>query len=237
MPTKSSIPFRILSAPSESIKPLISVPNKRQTERALVPTTRHLCLRLRAQLSGVVDLRDLVDREVLCVNVALQFGFEGGADLAEPVPLDAVEEWVTLDVCCAVGATEAVGGIGDKTGYQISREQGWLCGRDRLPSNKVFSFRPKLLVRRKVEVTLPIDDLAVRIMWLLCAERRPADKTFKHDSTNAPPIAAEIVALAREDLRCDVVWCANGGVRELTPRFAPGVDLVAVGDGKLNLVD
>jgi hypothetical protein len=115
MPTKSSIPYLILSTPPESIKPLISIPNKRQTQRALIATTRHLCLRLRPQLGRVVDLRDLVDREVLRVDIALQFWFERSANFPETIPLDAVEEGVTFDVSCTVGAAEAVGGVGDET--------------------------------------------------------------------------------------------------------------------------
>jgi hypothetical protein len=73
-------------------------------------------------------------------------------------------------------------------------------------------------------------------MRLLSAERRPSDQTLKHDRTHRPPIAAEIVALAAEDLGRNVVWRSDCGVGELATGLAPCVDLGAVADGELDLV-
>lgn len=95
----------------------------------------------------------------------------------------------------------------------------------------------ELLIRRKVQIPLPIYDLPVCIVRLLCAERRPADQTLEHDRAYTPPIAPEIVTLSTKNLRRDVVGRAHCRVGELTPRLAPSVDLVAIGDGELDLVD
>lgn len=43
--------------------------------------------------------------------------------------------------------------------------------------------------------------------------------------------------MAAEDLRGDVVRCANGGVGHHAARFAPHVDLRAVADGEIYLVE
>lgn len=82
----------------------------------------------------------------------------------------------------------------------------------------------------------PVDDFAVGVVRILGAKGWPANQTFEHDSTDRPPITAEGVASAGEDLRGDVVRCANGGVCENTARFAPCVDLCAVADGQIDLV-
>lgn len=55
----------------------------------------------------------------------------------------------------------------------------------------------------------PIDDLAVGLVGVLSAEGRPADEALEHDGSDRPPIAAEGVALASENLRGDVVWSSN----------------------------
>ena len=102
------------SSPPKSIKPLISIPNKRQTERTLLATSaRHPRLCLRPQLRRVVHLRDLVDGEVLRVDVTLQLRLEGGADLAQTLPLHAVEEGVVPQFRSAVHAAESVLGVAD----------------------------------------------------------------------------------------------------------------------------
>lgn len=108
--------------PTERIKPLISIPNKRQTERGLVARGGEIRLRLRPQLRRVVDLRDLVDGEVLRVDVGLQFGLEGGADFAQPVPLHAVEEGVGFEFRGAVHAADAVLVVADEAGMVLV---GW----------------------------------------------------------------------------------------------------------------
>ena len=86
-------------------------------------------------------------------------------------------------------------------------------------------------------MTRPVHDLPVRVMRLFSAERWPADQALEHDRAYTPPIAAEVVALAAEDFRCDIIWRADGRIGELTPRLAPGVDLITIRDSKLDLID
>lgn len=122
-------PFRTSqSAPPERIEPLISVPNERQAQCTLVPLSCHLRLRLRSQLRAVIHLRDFVDGEVLRIDVALQFGFERGADLAQAVPLDTVEEGVTFDISGAIDTAKACGRVRDETGEMISAVDIGGCG-------------------------------------------------------------------------------------------------------------
>lgn len=95
---------------------------------------------------------------------------------------------------------------------------------------------------RKVQIALPFDDLAVRVVRIFGAERWPANQALKHNCTHAPPVATlvvalSIVALDREDFWSDVVRRADGGVRELSPRLAPGIDLRTIRDGEINLVE
>lgn len=94
-----------------------------------------------------------------------------------------------------------------------------------------------LLVRGEVKVSRPVDDFPVGVVGLLGAERRPTDQALEHDSTDTPPIASKVVALAGEDFRCNVVRSTDSRVGELTARLAPCVDLVAVADSELNLVN
>lgn len=111
-------------------------------------------------------------------------------------------------------------------------------GRDGcIPSDKVFSLGANLLVWWEVQVPAPVDNLAIRVRWLLCAEWRPADETLKHDGAHGPPITSVIVAFARKDFGRNVVGCADSAVCELTARFSPGVDLVAIANSKLDLID
>ena len=83
----------------------------------------------------------------------------------------------------------------------------------------------------------PIDNLAIGIVWLLGTERWPSYQTLEHDRSHTPPIASKIIALPAEDLRRDVVRRSHCRVSELAAGLAPGVDLVAVGHGELDLVD
>jgi len=83
----------------------------------------------------------------------------------------------------------------------------------------------------------PVDDFVVGVVVAFTAEWRPADHAFKHDGTEGPPVAAEVVPFAGEHFGGDVVGCADGGVGELTTFFAPGVNLVAVGNCELDLIE
>ena len=83
----------------------------------------------------------------------------------------------------------------------------------------------------------PIHNLPIRIMRLLGTKRRPPNQALKHNRPHTPPITSKIVSFSAEDLGRDVVRCADGRVCKLAPRLAPRVDLVAIGDGELDLVD
>ena len=84
---------------------------------------------------------------------------------------------------------------------------------------------------------LPIDNLAVCVMGIFGAEGGPADQTFEHDGTDRPPVTSEGVASTRKNLRGNVVRSAYGRVRKDTTGFAPGIDLSAVADSKVDLVE
>lgn len=74
-------------------------------------------------------------------------------------------------------------------------------------------------------------------MTVLGTERRPANQTLEHDGTQRPPIAIERVALARKDLRGDVVGRADGGVSHDPTGLPPVVDLRPVAYSKVDLVN
>lgn len=68
------------------------------------------------------------------------------------------------------------------------------------------------------------------------AERRPTNQTFEHDCSYRPPIAAERIALPAKDLRGNIIRGPYRRVGHDTARFAPGVDLPAVADCEIDLV-
>jgi hypothetical protein len=120
-PPPKYFPLSPTSSPLKSIKPLISIPNKRQI---------HLRDMLLAQLLDlhtmhmrVVVLVDLVGREVAAVDVGGQAGLEGRADLAQLLEDDAFEEGVRADVGAAElarGGAEAGGGVAEEAGGCVS---------------------------------------------------------------------------------------------------------------------
>ena len=109
--------------------------------------------------------------------------------------------------------------------------------RKDVPPDKVLGIGAQLLVRREMQMPRPVDDLPIRIMRLLCAERRPSNQALKHDGPQTPPITPKVVALAGKDLRRNVIRCTDSRVRKLATRLAPRVDLLAVRDGELDLVE
>jgi hypothetical protein len=64
--------------------------------------------------STSILLIDFIDREVLSINIRLEFRFKGSTDTAEAVPGDAAEERVLLDFVGAADAAEAVFGVAYK---------------------------------------------------------------------------------------------------------------------------
>ena len=115
---------------TESIKSLIRIANKRQTHLGI--RILRLLRRLCPQRRGIVRLRDFVDREVLRVDVGLEFGLERRVDAAQAVPLDAREEGMRFDLVGAAHATESVFCVADEARDelvgQVSSEWGKLTG-------------------------------------------------------------------------------------------------------------
>lgn len=106
-----------------------------------------------------------------------------------------------------------------------------------LLSDEALGAAAELDVVREVERLAPVDDLFVRLSAILCTERGPADQTFEHDGAHTPPVAAEGVALPAEDFGGDVVRGADGGISHHAAGFAPHVDLRAVADGEVDLIE
>ena len=82
---------------------------------------------------------------------------------------------------------------------------------------------------------LPVNNLPVGVMGVFGTEGRPADQALEHDSSHGPPVTAEGVALAVEDLGSDVVGGTNRGVSDATTRLAPRKDLSAA-HGQIDLI-
>ena len=106
-----------------------------------------------------------------------------------------------------------------------------------LRSYEIFGVFAQRDVFGEVKGVGPVNDLAVGVMRVLGAERRPADKTLEHDCAGGPPVAREGVALAAENLGRDVVWSSDRGVGHDAAGLTPGVDLRAVADRKVDLVN
>lgn len=106
-----------------------------------------------------------------------------------------------------------------------------------VPSDEMLGLRSQLLIRWEAQVSRPVDNLTVRVVRLLGAERWPSDQTLKHDCANTPPITAKVISFAAEDLGCNVIRCTDSGVGQLSPRFTPCVYLGTVRYSKLNLVE
>lgn len=66
-----------------------------------------------AHLSGVVDLRNFVDGEILCVDSAGKLGLERSTDLAQTVPVDAVKERMVFKLLCAANMAKTILVIAD----------------------------------------------------------------------------------------------------------------------------
>lgn len=92
-------------------------------------------------------------------------------------------------------------------------------------------------VFREIERFAPIDNFAVSVVRVFGAERGPADETLEHDGADGPPVAAEGVAFTGEDFGSDVVRCSDCRVGHDATGFAPGVDLAAVADSEVDLIE
>ena len=127
--------------------------------------------------------------------------------------------------------------------YEGEREG--LRGRDILPDASLgvgpgrgsAGIRWESEIVGEVEVLFPVDDFAVGVVGVFGAERGPAYEAFEHNCAYGPPIATIGVALAAEDFWSNVVWSPHCRVGEDTARLAPGVNLAAVADCEVDLVE
>ena len=103
-------PPRHLSTP-ESIEPLISVTDKRQTHTGFLSTHG---LVLRSQSRAVVRLWNLVNGEILRISGGLQLGLERRADATKLVPHHTTEEGVFLDFGRTAETTETIFWVADE---------------------------------------------------------------------------------------------------------------------------
>jgi hypothetical protein len=231
---KTHLPISNLhSRPTESIKPLISIPNKRQTHLRTQIIT--LSRRLRSQSSTHIRLRNLINREVLRIDITLELRLKRSTNTTETIPLNTAEEGVLADFGTSSKATETIICVADEASSSLVREDVRISVKI-IPSNEVLCIMAELLVWGEVQVTRPIHNLPIRIVSLLSTEWWPADQTFEHDCTKRPPITAEIIALTAEDLRSDVVRSTNSRVGELSSRLTPCVYLLTIADRELNLI-
>jgi hypothetical protein len=96
----------VTSRVTEGIEALERVTDERQAEVGVIGLARGLGRG--AHLRGCVDLRDLVDGEVLGVDCAGELGLEGSADLAKTFPVDSTKEWVLLQLLRSAHVTKTV---------------------------------------------------------------------------------------------------------------------------------
>lgn len=104
-------------------------------------------------------------------------------------------------------------------------------------ADEIFCLRRQYDLLREVQLCLPVDNLPVRLVSVLRAEGRPSNKTFKHDSSERPPIAFLAITVVEEDFRRDIIRCTDSRVSHEPPGLTPCINLVPVGDGQVDSVD
>lgn len=106
-----------------------------------------------------------------------------------------------------------------------------------LLSNQILRLGTQRNIVWEVQTLTPVDNLPVRVMAILRTEWRPTHQTLEHDSSQTPPIAVEAVSVPREDLGCNVVGSAHGGVSHQPSASSPIIDLGAIRHGQIDLVE
>jgi len=99
---KALIVEKILLLP-KSIKPLVSIANKWQAHLRVQIIS--LCSCLCSQGSTRVLLWDFVNREILCVDVALKTRLEWSPNASKTIPLDTCKERMSFDLMAAANST------------------------------------------------------------------------------------------------------------------------------------
>lgn len=186
------------------------------------------------KMSGVIGLINLVRRKVSGVDVGSQLRFKWGTDTTKCVKLNTTEEFVGFDLICTSPA-KAVLRVTNKAMSKISFETR-LKSAEIIPSNEILSFRTKLNILGEVERLTPVDNLPISVVGILSTERRPANLTLKHDRSQRPPITIVGIAVAAEDLRCDIIRGTDCGIGHNSSRLSPIVDRTSIADREINLV-
>lgn len=141
-------------------------------------------------------------------------------DVADRVPVDASEERVVLDLLRRVPPKPRL--VPDDHPACTRTHQRPILptlkgkrqrkgGRNAL-ANEVLALATEPDVLGEVELVLPVDDLAVRVVGVLTAEGGVPDEAFEHDGPEGPPVALLPVTLLEEDLGRDVVGGSDGRV-------------------------
>src|SRR5688572_17201712 len=69
-----------------------------------------------------------------------------------------------------------------------------------IPPDQVLGLDTQSDIIGEVQSLSPVHDLTVRVVAVLGAERRPANKALEHNRSEGPPIAVERVTMASENL-------------------------------------
>jgi len=157
----------------------------------------------------------LLGREVRCISDRAQVGDKRRIDVADCRPVDTVKEVVLLDLIHSQPLILAA--------YQ--------------PADEILSLPAEVHIVGEDEVVLPVNNLFVRFVCRLRAERRVANQALEHDCSERPPITLISVALQQEDLRGNVVWGTNSGISKFPSVCFPRKDGVAAGHGEVDGVD
>lgn len=198
--------------------------------------------RLRLEHRRIIRLVNFIRGEVRGINGRREARFKWRTDTTQAIELDTSEEGVALDfvrtasaeTCLRVADETRVGGGGLVDVIQNKVRAGLLLD---VPSNEMLCLGAQRDVVREVEGLSPVHDLSVRVVAVFGAEGRPAHKTFEHDGTQGPPVAVECVAVTGEDLGGDIVRRSDRRVRHQSSRASPVVNLSAVADCQVNLVN
>lgn len=194
---------------------------------------------------GVVGLVDLVRGEVRGINTARKSRLKRSSDPAKRVELDATEKVVALELSSTT-ATKTILSVADQAMNRSALSSYFWCpdrtsGSERwksyVPSDQILCLGTQLNIIWEVQALPPVHNLAIRVVAVFGAERRPADQALEHDCSQAPPIAVETVPMAREDLGRDIIGCANRRVRHQSPAPSPVVNLCAIRNRQVDLVD
>lgn len=106
---------------TEGIEALEGVTNEGQAEVGVVGLASSFCCS--THLGGRVDLRNLIDGEVLRINGAGKLGLEWSTNLAKTIPVDAAEEGMLLELSSATHVAQTVLRVADQAIELLADDQ------------------------------------------------------------------------------------------------------------------